>query len=172
LAFYRQALGGLLTRLARDARWRTVLAVTPDRAAGDRRAFRGVRAARGVKRVAQGPGDLGARMARALREAPPGPAVIIGSDIPDITAARVVAAFRALAGADVVLGPAPDGGYWLVGLRRGPQLPDLFRGVRWSSATALADTLANLPRLHGRGVRLIETLDDIDDGAALARWRK
>ncbi len=171
LAFYRQALGALLARLARDRRWRSLLAVTPDRAAGAPGAFRGVRAARGIRRVAQGPGGLGQRMARALREAPPGPAVIIGSDIPDITAARVAAAFRALGSVDVVLGPAPDGGYWLVGMRRGPKLPDLFRAVRWSSATTLADTLANLPRTHGRGVRLIETLDDIDDGAALRRWR-
>ena len=172
LAFYRHALGGLLARVARDPRWRTVLAVTPDLAAVEGRAFRGIRAARGVQRIAQGPGNLGMRMARAFRQAPPGPAIIIGSDIPDITAERIAGAFRALGNVDVVLGPAPDGGYWLVGLRRGPSLPDMFRGVRWSSAAALADTLANLPRAHGRGARLIETLDDIDDGAALARWRR
>ena len=64
---------------------------------------------------------------------------------------------------------APDGGYWLVGVRDIAMLPGLFAGVRWSSADALADTLVNIP--GHRRVAMVDTLADIDDGAALAHWR-
>lgn len=159
LGFYRRTLAGLLRRVGRDARWTTTLAVTPDNAGNwpMRLPCRG-----------QGGGDLGARMGRVFRTWPPGPVVIIGADIPDITAEHIAAAFRALGNADAVFGPARDGGYWLVGLRRGPKLPDIFRDVRWSTRHALDDTLSNL---KGRRVARIETLDDIDDAAAWRRWR-
>jgi glycosyltransferase A (GT-A) superfamily protein (DUF2064 family) len=69
-----------------------------------------------------------------------------------------------------VFGPAADGGYWLVGLRRRPRLPrGLFERVRWSSAHALADTRAGLPK--DTSVALLETLEDVDDVSAYARWR-
>ena len=68
-----------------------------------------------------------------------------------------------------VAGPAADGGYWLVGGRRRRRVGDLFAGVRWSTGFTLADTLANLG--PGRSAALLDTLDDIDDGAAFARWR-
>jgi glycosyltransferase A (GT-A) superfamily protein (DUF2064 family) len=68
-----------------------------------------------------------------------------------------------------VFGPAEDGGYWLVGQRRLRALPDLFRGVRWSSPHALADTLANLA--PGQTHALVATLTDVDDGGAYARTR-
>ncbi|MGQ0664221.1 MAG: TIGR04282 family arsenosugar biosynthesis glycosyltransferase [Pseudomonadota bacterium] len=163
LGFYRRTLGAVLLRLGRDRRWQTVLAVTPDRAARRSRLWP-VR----LEARAQGPGDLGQRMGRVFRQLPPGPVVIVGADIPELAAEHIARAFGALGAADAVFGPAPDGGYWLVGLRRGPSLPGLFANVRWSSAEALDDTLANL---RGRRVRLIDTLADVDDGAALARWR-
>jgi len=100
---------------------------------------------------------------------PPGPAVIVGTDIPDLSAAHVSRAFRALGDHDAVFGPAADGGYWLVGLRRSPRVPDAFSSVRWSTEHALSDTLANLVGLK---VAFVETLDDVDDGASLARWRQ
>ena len=99
----------------------------------------------------------------------PGPWSSSAPDIPDLRPHHVEGAFRLLGRHDAVFGPAADGGYWLVGLRRGPCLPGLFTGVRWSSQHALADTLANLA--PGRTSALLETLDDIDDGAALRRWR-
>ena len=77
--------------------------------------------------------------------------------------------FRALGDHDAVFGPATDGGYWLVGLRRRPFQPRLDGPVRWSTQHALADTVANFdPRVR---VAMIETLADIDDGDDLARWR-
>jgi rSAM/selenodomain-associated transferase 1 len=164
LHFYRHTTERLLRRLTRDKRWRSTLAITPEREA-QRQPWRMSASYRG-----QGSGDLGGRMARVFRALPPGPAVIIGSDIPAITPTHIAAAFRALGTHEAVFGPAADGGYWLVGLRRSPRVPQgLFEHVRWSSAHALADTLAGLPR--GMTVRFLETLEDVDDAASHARWR-
>jgi len=69
--------------------------------------------------------------------------------------------FARLDGSDFVLGPASDGGYWLFGSRRRPLPFGTFAGVRWSTAHALADTLASLPPC--RRVALGPVLDDVDD---------
>jgi rSAM/selenodomain-associated transferase 1 len=160
--FYRLATADLIRRLGYDARWRAWLAVAPDRAA-DARWWPA-----GLERRTQGPGDLGARMERMFHVLPPGPALIVGSDIPDIRPAHIARAFRALGTGDAVFGPAKDGGYWLVGVKRRRRRPSIFARVRWSSAHALADTLGNLKDAR---VALIETLDDIDDGRAYKEWR-
>ncbi len=163
--FYRDTTAQLLRRLGRDRRWTCWLAVTPDRFARYGRFW-----PPWLPRLAQGAGDLGARMARQLRRLPPGPVVIVGSDVPDLGADHVARAFRALGRCDAVFGPAPDGGYWLIGVRRRPLPRGIFRHVRWSTRHALADTLAGL----GPGLKpaFLEQLADIDDGAALARWRR
>lgn len=158
--FQRRALAALLRRLE-DPRWTCWLAATPDSAARAHPWPRGWRA------VGQGGGDLGRRMARLFAALPPGPVVIVGADIPAISPAHIAAAFRALGAADAVFGPAPDGGYWLVGLRRRPRRPDPFGNVRWSGPHALADTLANLPA--GAHVVLLETLEDVDTAEAYFR---
>ena len=169
LAFHRRTVNALLRRLAGDRRWRLWLAVTPDRYARAGRAGLGGIRAPGVPRLAQGGGDLGARMGRVFGRLAPGPAVIVGGDIPEITAAHIARAFRALGRADAVFGPADDGGYWLIGLARRPAPPRLFRGVRWSGPHALADTLANLDAR--RKVAFIDRLEDVDDAPAYRRWR-
>ncbi len=112
--------------------------------------------------VDQGSGDLGARMLRAMT---PGPALVVGSDIPDLRAAHVMAAARKLADHDVVLGPAEDGGYWLIGTNK-PQ-PELFDNVVWGGADVLSKTLSNA---KGLKVGLAERLADLDTPADLARW--
>ena len=106
-------LGTLLRRLGRDGRWRLRLAVTPDRARYRRRLWPGRLPISG-----QGRGDLGERMRRALAECPPGPTVLIGTDIPALAAQHIAEAFRLLGRHDLVFGPAEDGGFWLVGARR------------------------------------------------------
>jgi len=162
--FYRTALAGLLRRLQRDPRWVLWLAVTPDRTAGER--GWPVR----TRRVGQGGGDLGERMARTMRKRPPGRVVLVGSDIPDIRPRHIAEAFRALGCNDFVFGPAGDGGYWLVGAHRTAALPaGLFDGVRWSTEHALADTLASLPRAGS--VRFVTMLEDVDDLESYQRWR-
>jgi len=163
-SFYGRTTANLLRTLRGTGRWRSWLAITPDAAVTARGVW-----PRGWRRIGQGRGGLGERMDRVMRRLPEGPVVIVGSDIPDIRARHVEQAFRALGDHEAVFGPAADGGYWLVGLRRSPNVPDIFRGVRWSSEHALADTRANLG--PGR-VALLETLDDIDDGADWDRWRR
>jgi glycosyltransferase A (GT-A) superfamily protein (DUF2064 family) len=123
------------------------------------------------KRIAllpQGRGDLGRRMQRLFARLPPGPAIIVGSDIPAIRPAHIAQAFRLLGAADAVFGQAPDGGYWLMGLKRTPKALRPFAGVRWSSSHALADTLANL---GGRRVAFAATLSDVDTKTDLSRER-
>ena len=151
LRFYRGQLAAVLAALAGDRRWRTSLAATPDRARP--------RWPRRLPVAPQGAGDLGARMARAMR--PHRRVVVVGSDIPGIGRADIAAAFRALGRADAVFGPAKDGGYWLVGLRRSPRLLTPFGKVRWSGPHALADTLRNL---EGHRIAFAATLSDVDSG--------
>lgn len=159
LQFQRSALAATIRSLGADSRWKTWLAVTPAKGLWP---F-------GLPILVQPEGDLGRRMADIARVLPPGPVAIIGSDIPDIRPGHIAAAFSALGAHDAVFGPAGDGGYWLVGLRRRPRFIDPFAGVRWSTPHALADTLSNL---HGYRTRLIATLDDVDDGEDLRRHRR
>lgn len=162
LRFYRAQTAAVIRRLSADPRWQLVLAVAPDIA---------VNAPvwpPGIARIAQGPGNLGARMQRIFDRLPPGPVAIIGSDIPGITPDHVARAFHALGDADAVLGPAGDGGYWLVGAKRRPSVLPMFANVRWSTCHTLADTRANLV---GHKVTLVDTLDDVDDAAGLRAMR-
>lgn len=150
--FERLMLAQSLRRLGRDRRWTLRLAVTPDRAA------------RRLGAHPQGGGDLGVRMRRAVAACPPGPTLLVGSDIPGLRPGHIAAAFALLGRHDVVFGPASDGGFWLVGCRH---RPPAFGAVRWSSPHALADVLANLPKAWSVG--FAATLDDVDDGAAYRR---
>lgn len=165
---YRAMTATTLKEVAGSRHWSTRLAVTPTAYAARARFW-----PRAIPRVAQASGDLGARMARALMTASrDGVAVLVGTDIPDMTAAHVRAAFDVLAHRDLVFGPATDGGFWLVGVRQGVSVAvvrRLFDGVRWSSATVLADTLRNVP--PGWRVGYAATLNDIDTAADLAAWR-
>ena len=99
-------------------------------------------------------------MKRIFSAFPPGPVIVIGSDIPEIAPDSVYEAFRSLEGADAVFGPSPDGGYWLIGLKRlRKHPPTLFRGVRWSTEHALADSVDTMP---GWKIAYAECLADID----------
>lgn len=167
LRCYRVVLGQTVRRLALDRRWLTTLAVTPDQAAGAIAAWASAIASVAVR--PQGPGGLGQRMQRVMDQMPPGPVVIIGSDIPSLSRGDIAAAFRALAGSDAVFGPAEDGGYWLVGQRRKPRVLRLFDGVRWSSKHTLDDTLANVTARKAAHLRRIA---DIDGEADYLRWRR
>jgi uncharacterized protein len=158
LRFERLMLARSLRRLGRDRRWQLRLAVTPDRAA---RRWPGR-----FPVLPQGEGDLGERMRRAMAACPPGPVVLVGTDIPGLTAAHIAEAFALLGRHDVVFGPASDGGFWLVGARH---RPPKFGAVRWSSRHALEDVLANLPRSVSVG--FAARLDDVDDGDAYRQQR-
>jgi len=157
--FARGALDRLMRTLGRDPRWRFWLAVTPDRPLNW--------VCVGTP-IPQGRGDLGERLTRVIHALPPGPVVILGSDTPTVSRADVAQAFRALGPNRAVFGPASDGGYWLIGLRRGLNEPLPFEHVRWATSNALADTMANL---EGSRVFLLREQEDIDDGPALKRYR-
>lgn len=159
-AFYRHTTATVLARLGADPRWRTVLAVSPDAALASR-AWPA-----SIERVGQGRGDLGQRLERVMDGLPPGPVVIVGTDIPEIRPSHIAAALKQLGCADAVFGPAADGGYWLVGLKRRPRVPRAFRSVRWSSEHALSDTRANL---EGRRVGMLGHLTDVDEVADFER---
>ena len=162
--WFRHQVSGLLRRIE-DPRWQTVLAVAPDVEGLKSRVW-----PEHLPRVPQGPGNLGDRMARVFRTMPKGPVCIIGADIPGITCARVGEAFRALGNHDAVFGPAPDGGYWLVGMKRQrPVPPQLFEGVRWSTDTALADSVATMKGLSIAHVATLRDVDTLADLKSLSR---
>ena len=102
------------------------------------------------------------------------PVVMVGSDLPTLPAQRVVDALDRLRASDrVVLGPANDGGYYLIGLaaRTGvAAVPDLFTGIRWSTEWARADTVRAADRC-GLTVDLLGDWYDVDDAASLTRLR-
>ncbi len=101
-------------------------------------------------------------MARVLR-ATSGPTVLIGSDIPAITRREIAFAFRGLGACASVIGPASDGGYWLVGLNHpGLGSRGLFRNVRWSTEFTLEDTLPTLPHPVWQAAELSD-VDGADD---------
>ncbi len=152
--FARQSMAALLARLSRCLGRRATITIAADGGMGAR--FW----SRDVALMPQDRGDLGARMQRIVQLMPLGPVVIIGTDVPGISGTHISAAFRLLGRHDAVFGPAGDGGYWLVGMRRRPRLPAPFRGVRWSTPHALADTLANL---GGYSVAQVDTLADVDN---------
>jgi len=127
------------------------------------------RAFPGVRLLPQGEGDLGERMERALRMLRAGgcqAAALIGSDTPDLPVALVQEAFAALREADVVVAPAADGGYVLVGERR--HVPELFGNIPWSTAGVLAATRQRAADL-AIDYREVGGWEDVDDLASLRR---
>jgi rSAM/selenodomain-associated transferase 1 len=143
------------------------LCVAPDRS---HRAFGDAATQHCIALTEQGDGGLGERMARAfervLRNQPQ--ALLIGTDAPALDAAYLRAAAQALHDADAVLGPAADGGYTLVGLKR--SRPELFLNMRWSHDQVLAQTRERLAQAKLRHIELpvLHDVDDPDDLVHLA----
>ena len=126
----------------------------------------------GLKVWDQGPGDLGQRLTRGFDRAfgvGYTSVVAIGTDSPTLPESHMLGAFEALAEYDVALGPAEDGGYYLIGLNRFE--PGLFRDVTWGSDTVLSTTLANVRKL-GLSVGLLRPWYDVDTPADVDRLRR
>jgi rSAM/selenodomain-associated transferase 2/rSAM/selenodomain-associated transferase 1 len=116
---------------------------------------------RGLSYRRQSEGDLGRRMAAAIHEClDDSPAVVVvGTDTPGLDASCIRSALEALEATDVVIGPAEDGGYYLIGMKR-PN-PSLFRGIPWSTSGVLPQTRAAIRRA-GLRLHLLETRRDVD----------
>ncbi len=159
--WFRHAVRRLLRNVT-DPRWDLLMAVSPD--------VEGLRSRvwpEHLQRIPQGRGDLGQRMAHLLALPQKGPVVIIGGDIPGVRRHHIADAFAKLGRKRAVFGPATDGGYWLVGLKRTTPPPrQMFKGVRWSTEHALADTLATMP---GYAPAYAATLQDVDTAADLSK---
>ena len=115
----------------------------------------------------QASGDLGERMrhffATSLDQADR--VVLIGSDSPDLPTEHIRAAFEALQGHDVVLGPAADGGYYLVGAAR--RVPPIFEGIAWSTPEVWPQTIEHLCTA-GLAWHELPTWYDVDDEQSLS----
>lgn len=165
---YHRFLQDILEEMARVPEMRLAVAFSP---ASAQPFFKDL-ALPGTDLFPQEGADLGERMTRALARglaAGFGPVLLRGSDSPDLPASLVCEARKVLASgrAQVVLGPAPDGGYYLVGLAE-PQF-SLFQGPAWSSPTVLSDTL-RLAENSGLKVHLLPPWPDIDTYVDLLRF--
>lgn len=124
----------------------------------------------GLREREQSGGHLGERLERAfgdLLAVAADRAVIFGADCPALEPAALDQAFDVLEAHDVVLGPARDGGYYLIGLRR--RAPTLFREIEWGTSRVLDQTLAQAARA-GLAAALLPALDDLDTPEDLLRW--
>ena len=148
---------------------RRIIFVDPPEACADVHAL----VPRGIEVRPQSTGTLGNRMHAAMTDLFDRGAravVLVGSDLPEISARIVSEAFDLLA-ADpetIVLGPADDGGYYLIGAAR--TTPPVFDGIAWGSADVLAQTAA-LAGQRGLSVALVDRLADVDRVADLRRVR-
>ena len=116
----------------------------------------------GFDRQRQIQGDLGVRMYQAMEDYFAGGAskvVLIGSDVATISPAHLQAAFDALDTHEVVIGPAKDGGYYLIGLSK--SFPEVFNNINWSTHTVLEETIRQVLNA-GHSYTLLELLSDVD----------
>lgn len=139
------------------------------------RITRKLRLPRRLRVRAQGGGDLGARLARAFNRLGADGydrVVVIGSDSPTLPRRRLQSAFATLNRGEAVLGPARDGGYYLIGLRL-PRagLSRLFRGIDWGTPRAFRQTRARLQAARLR-LHLLPPGEDVDTAADLSRLRR
>jgi uncharacterized protein len=120
----------------------------------------------------QGEGDLGSRMARSLFEAFQSGAeqvIIIGTDCPGVNAQILATAFEKLHTFDLVLGPAIDGGYYLIGLRQ--PIPELFINIEWGTAQVFQKTVDIAQEINLSHVNLLP-LADVDRPEDLPIWEQ
>src|SRR5947209_486922 len=120
----------------------------------------------------QGAGDLGQRMGRAVAQSFADGAsrcVLIGSDCPELDGDLMAKAFNLLKSNSAVVGPAEDGGYYLLGLNR--EMPDLFAGIAWGTDSVLQRTIAVLAR-NGVNPARLKQLGDVDRPEDLILWER
>jgi rSAM/selenodomain-associated transferase 1 len=170
-AVYRVMAEGVVRRTApRSDEYGRVIVFDPPEAGGAVGEWLGVEAA---VLMPQSPGDIGVRMEGAFEELFARGArrvALAGTDVPALEREDVRAALESLDEHDVAIGPATDGGYYLIALKR-PQ-PELFRGIGWSGPDVLTKTLERAATGH-LDVRVLRTMGDVDTVEDLAaEWRR
>ncbi len=108
--------------------------------------------------------DLGERMRGAFVEAfsdGPEKVLLVGSDIPDLSISLINEAFEALDTSNAVIGPARDGGYYLIGFNRASFLPEIFQGIAWSTDSVFYQTMKIFGK-SGLTVHSLRVLSDVD----------
>lgn len=164
-ACYREMAELVLERTAADEAYRRILFVSPEE-----RILDFVRWLPDETFLPQRGADLGERMAGAVSQLLGfgGYALLIGTDVPDISKAVIVQAFDLLCLHDVVIGPAEDGGYYLIGMKQAHTA--LFDGIAWSTPEVLPATLGKIAML-GLSYALLPELADIDTIEDYQKWQ-
>jgi rSAM/selenodomain-associated transferase 1 len=157
-------LADTLKKLSQDV----ILCYSPKDAEAQFRSWLGER----FHYLPQTDGDLGTRMNESfVRAFAKGykRALLIGSDTPDLSVEDLQQAFKELEENDAVIGPAVDGGYWLIGFQSGSFTPCVFEGISWSTKTVFSETMK---RFRGENLRVWELPErmDIDSLDALSIW--
>ena len=119
---------------------------------------------KGLTIIPQAEDGLGERLLAALD---PAPCIFFGADTPDLSPEIIAQAIAALDNYDGAIGPADDGGYYLIGMRA--PLPALFTDMAWSTETVFTETMRRVADL-GLNFLILETLSDCDRPEDLARW--
>ena len=140
-------------RTLNDPRWDIIVSLSPDIFV-KRRNFWSPE----INCIPQGRGNLGQKMRNIFKLFANRPICIIGGDIPGITRLEISESFKKLASRKFVIGPAEDGGFWLIG-HQGRAPAKLFDGVRWSSPWAYLDTIQTF---EDRSFSCISKLRDVD----------
>lgn len=144
-----------------DPRWDIIVSLSPDIFV-KRRNFWSPE----INCIPQGRGNLGQKMRNIFKLFVNRPSCIIGGDIPNITKLKISKAFRKLGSRKFVVGPAEDGGFWLIGHQG--QLPrKLFEGVRWSSPWTLSDTIETFEDQPFSSLSKLQDVDSLADLEAL-----
>lgn len=166
LRFYRSIFYRSL-RVLHDnkRRWNSWLAITPNKS------MLNAAYCKNWNIFYQGDGNLGSRMLKVLLLMPAGKTLLVGSDIPNLQKQNIIKAFNLLDRNDLVFGPAKDGGFWLIGVKKkfsfeNKKFTMIFDSVRWSSRFTLSDTLKNI---GCRKVAFVEEMEDVDDVVSYKR---
>ena len=153
--FYYNNLLRTIAKINSDKRINIKLCVTPDSSLQNwsKSIFPN------IKRIPQGAGDIGEKMWRVFSKNHK-KTIIIGSDIPNITNKIILNAWKKLYSSSVVLGPAEDGGFWLIGISQSKKIKGLFNNINWSQRNTLEQVKNNIH--PSKKISFVTTLKDVD----------
>jgi len=153
--FYHNNLSNLLRKLNSDKRINITLCVNPDSSTKNWPRHISPK----IKRIPQGKGDIGKKMSKILNMNKE-KKILIGSDIPKISTKVIMETWKKLNRCNVILGPAYDGGFWLIGFANRTNIQNLFKNIDWHKNNTLKQVKNNIPK-HKK-LLFTQTLYDID----------